>query len=71
MAIRQQRKQFPRGGFRDKVVPLSKRRFLLEDRITPLKGRFFPPGEKIVDNFTSPRDLAGEGHVPLVKLVFP
>ena len=35
--------RFPRGGSRDRVVPLSKRRFLPKDRITPLKGRFFSP----------------------------
>ena len=33
----------PRGGFGDRVVPLSKRRFLLEDVITPLKGKIFSP----------------------------
>ena len=32
--------RFPRGGFRDRVVPLSKRRFFPKDRITPPKGRF-------------------------------
>ena len=53
--------RFPRGGFRDRVVPLSKRRFLPKDRITPPNGRFFPLREKIVDNFTSSREKVGEG----------
>ena len=56
--------RFPRGGYGDRVVPLSKRKFMIEDRITPPKGRFFPPREKIADNFTSSRGKAGEGHVP-------
>ena len=63
--------RFITGGYGDRVVPLSKRRFLLEDRITPPKGRFFPLREKIVDNFTSSREKVGEGHVPPVSLVFP
>ena len=63
--------RFPRGGSGDRVVPLSKRRFLPEDRITPSKGRFFPLREKIINNFTSLREKAGEGHVPPVRLVFP
>ena len=62
--------RFPRGGSGDRVVPLCKRRFLLEDRITPPNGRFFPPREKIANNFTSLRELAGEGYVPPVKPVF-
>ena len=41
------------------------------DRITPLNGTFFPSREKIVNHFTSTRVLAREGHVPVVKLVFP
>ena len=51
-------------------VPLSKRRFFLENRIAPPKGRFFPPREKTTNNFTSPRELAEEGHVPPVKPIF-
>ena len=39
--------RFPRGGYGDRVVPLSKRRFLPNDRINPLKGRFFPLIEKV------------------------
>ena len=62
--------RFPRGGCEDRVVPLSKRRFLPKDRITLPKGRFFPLREKIADNFMSSREKAGEGHVPLVRLVF-
>ena len=50
--------RFPRGGSRDRVVPLSKIRFLPKDKITPPKGRFFPSREKIVDNFTSSREKA-------------
>ena len=34
--------RFLRGGYEDRVVPLSKRRFLPEYGITPPKGRFFP-----------------------------
>ena len=63
--------RFLRGKYRDRVVPLSKRRFFLEDRITPPKGRFFPLREKITDHFTSLREKSREGHVPLVKPVFP
>ena len=37
--------RFPRGGYGDKVVPLSKRSFMSYDRITPPNGRFFPPRE--------------------------
>ena len=62
--------RFLRGGFGDRVVPPSKRRFLPYDRITSPKGRFFPPSEKTADNFTSPRELAREGHVPPIKPVF-
>ena len=42
-----------------------------EDRITPPKGRFFPPREKIANNFTSLREKAREGHVPQIIPVFP
>ena len=54
----------------DGFVHLSKRRFILEDRITHPKGRFFPPREKIADNFTYSREKAEEGHVLPVKPVF-
>ena len=63
--------RFPRRGSRDRVVPLRKRIFLLKDRITPPKGRFFSLGEKIVNNLTFPRKKVGEGHVSPVKPVFP
>ena len=62
--------RFPRGGFGDRVVPLSKRKFLLKDRITPPKGRLFPLREKIIGNFTSSREKVGEGHVLPVIPVF-
>ena len=62
--------RFPRGGYGDRVVPLSKRRFLPKDIITFPKGRFFLPREKIVDSFTSSREKAREGHVPPVRPVF-
>ena len=62
---------FPRGGSRDRLISLSKIRFLLEDIITPPKGRFSPLREKIAYNFTSPREKAGEGHVLPIRLVFP
>ena len=58
--------KFPRDEYRDRVISLSKRRFMPEDRITPPKGRFFPPREKIANNFTSSREKAGERQVPLV-----
>ena len=54
----------------DGFVHLSKRRFILEDRITHPKGRFFLPREKIADNFTSSREKAEEGHVLPVRPVF-
>ena len=63
--------RFLRGGSGDRVDPLSKKRFMPEDRITPPKGIFFPLKEKIVYNFTSSREKAGEGHVPPIKPVFP
>ena len=63
--------RFSRGGSGDKVVPLSKRRFLPNDRITPPKGGFFPPREKIANNFTSSREKTREGYVPPVRPVFP
>ena len=63
--------RFPGDGYGDRVVPLCKRRFLLDDRITHPNGRFFPLREKIVDNFTSLREKAWEGHVPPVLHVFP
>ena len=47
--------KFERDGSRDRVVPLSKRRFLPKDRIIPPKGKFFPLREKIADNFTFSR----------------
>ena len=62
--------RFSRDGYRDRVVPLSKRRFLPEDRITPPKGRSFPLIENIIDNFTSSREKAGKGHVPPIRHVF-
>ena len=34
--------KFLRGGYGDRVVPLSKRRFMPKDKITSPKGRFFP-----------------------------
>ena len=63
--------KFPRAGSCNRVVSLSKKRFLPKNRITCPNGRFFSLREKIADNFTSPRELAGKGHVPLVKHVFP
>ena len=61
----------PRGEYEDRVVPLSKRRFLQEDRITPPKGKIFSLREKIADNFTSLRKKAREGHVSQVRPIFP
>ena len=60
----------PRGGSEERVFPLSKRRFPQEDRITPPKGKIFSPGEKIADNFTSPRKKAMERHVSPVRPIF-
>ena len=37
----------------------------------PLKGRFFPPRDKIAENFNYSREKAGEGHVPPVITIFP
>ena len=62
---------FPRGGSGDRVVPLSKRRFLQEDRITSRRGILFSSREKIADNFTSPREKAGERHVSPTIPIFP
>ena len=39
--------RFPRGGSRDRVVPLSKRWFLPEEKITPPKGRFSTLRERL------------------------
>ena len=40
------------------------------DNFTSPRGRFFSSKEKIVDNFTSPRNLAGERHVSPTRTVF-
>ena len=41
-----------------------------KDNFTSLRGRFFASKEKIVDNFTSLRNLARERHVSLAIPVF-
>ena len=40
------------------------------DNFTSLRGRFFSSKENIAYNFTSPRNLAGEGHVSPARPVF-
>ena len=40
------------------------------DNFTSARGRFLSLKEKIVDNFISPRNLAGERHVSPTKPVF-
>ena len=40
------------------------------DNFTSSRGRFFSSKEKIVDNFTSSRNMARERHVYLAKPVF-
>ena len=57
------------SGLRPRVQ--SSRRVWGRDIITPPKIRLFPLREKIADNLTSPREMAGEGHVPPVKPGFP
>ena len=63
----------PRENVAGRLREYSSRNIAFSPRgkFTPPKGRFFPPIEKIVDNFTSSREKAGEGHVPLVRHVFP
>ena len=61
------RPMFPKGG---PISPRYRMKFT-KDNFTSPRGRFFSSGEKIVDNFTSPRNLAGERHVFHAKLVFP
>ena len=40
------------------------------DNFTSPRGRFFSSKENIADNFTSPRNLAGERHVSPTRPVF-
>ena len=40
------------------------------DNFTSPRGRFFSSKEKIADNFTSPRILAGERHISPTKPIF-
>ena len=60
------RHMLPKGG------PLSPRykMKLTGDNFTSLRGRFFSSKENIADNFTSPRDLAGERFVSPTRPVF-
>ena len=58
---------FPKGG---PVSPRYRMKFT-RDNFTSLRGRFFSSREKIVDNFTSPRNLERERHFSPTKLVFP
>ena len=57
---------FPKGG------PFSLRYIMkfTRDNFTTLRGRFFSLKEKIVDNFTSPRNLVRERHVSPAIPVF-
>ena len=57
---------FPKGG---PVSPRYKMKFS-RDNFTSPRGRFFSSKEKIVDNFTSPRNLAREIHVSPAIPVF-
>ena len=42
----------------------------VKENFTSPRGRFFSSKKKIADNFTSPRNLAGERHVSPTKPVF-
>ena len=57
---------FPKGG---PISPRYKMKFT-RDNFTSRRGRFFSSKEKIADNFTSLRNLAGERHVSLAIPVF-
>ena len=57
---------FPKGEL---ISPRYKIKFT-RDNFTSPRGRFFSSKEKIADNFTSPRNLAGERHVSQARLVF-
>ena len=56
----------PKGG------PLSLRYKMkfTRDNLTSLRGRFFSSKERIADNFTPPRDLAGERLVSPTRPIF-
>ena len=41
------------------------------DNFTSPRGRYFSSKEKIVDNFTSQRNMTGERHVSPTRSVFP
>ena len=47
------------------------RKYSSRNRVFYLRGKFTPPNDKVVGKVTSSRELAGEGHVPSVKPVFP
>ena len=60
------RPMFPKGG------PISPRYTMkfTKDNFTSPRSRFFSSREKIAENFTSPRNLAGERHVSLAIPIF-
>ena len=57
---------FTKGG---PISPMYRMKFT-RDNFTSPRGRFFSSREKIADNFTSSRNLAGERHVSPTKIVF-
>ena len=57
------RPMFPKGGF---ISPRYIMKFT-RDNFTSPRGRFVSSKGKIADNFTSPRNLAGERHVSPAK----
>ena len=57
---------FPKG----RLISLRYRMKFTRDNFTSLGGRFFPSKEKIADNFTFPRNLAGERHVSPARPIF-
>ena len=60
------RTMFLKGG---PISPRYRMKFT-RDNFTSPRGRFFSSKEKIADNFTSPRNLVGERHISLARLVF-
>ena len=60
------RPMFPKGGLVSPRYRMKSTRY----NFTSQRGRFFSSKEKIVDNFTYPRNLAGERHVSPTRPVF-
>ena len=61
------RPMFSKGGL---ISPRYRMKFT-RDNFTSPRGRFFSSRKKIVDNFSSPRNLTRKRHVSLARPIFP